>query len=69
LEHALSLHGLEVETITKGRIALVEALSLLGEREQAHKQAALAMEEAKRYELGELMKICERMLQGDIHKF
>lgn len=69
LEHALSLHGLEVETTTKGRIALAEALSLLGEYELARGQTTLAMEEAKRYELGELVKKCERMMRRDIHKF
>lgn len=62
LQHAISLHGLEVETTTKCRIALAEALSLSGEHEQAQAQATLAMEEARRYELGELVKLSERIL-------
>ena len=35
LEHVLALRGIEVETSTRGRAALAEILSLLGEDEQA----------------------------------
>ncbi len=62
LQHAIALPGLEVETTTKCRIALAEALALAGQQEQAHAQASLAMEEARKYELGELVKLSERIL-------
>jgi tetratricopeptide (TPR) repeat protein len=62
LQHALNLRGLEVETSTRGHIILAETLSLLGDHKQALAQAALAMEEAKRYELGQLMKRCEAVI-------
>jgi tetratricopeptide (TPR) repeat protein len=65
LEHALTLQGLEVETGTKARLTLAEALLLLGEREQARAQATRAMDEARKYELWELVKSCERLLSSN----
>ncbi|HEV2581827.1 MAG TPA: AAA family ATPase, partial [Ktedonobacteraceae bacterium] len=64
LQHALTLRGLEVETRTRGRIILAETLAQLGERESANAQAALAMEEARQYELGELVKRCEAVMKS-----
>jgi predicted ATPase len=62
LQHALALPGLEVETTLQARIALVKTLSLLGRHEQAGAQAALAREEARRYDLEGLVNRWERVI-------
>lgn len=63
LQRALALQGLEVETRIRGQLALAEASLLLGDLEQARQTAVQAMEEARRYEIAELVERCKRMLE------
>src|SRR5581483_9911298 len=50
LQHALSLEGLEAETITEGKVILSQVLLLLGEFDNALNQAIQALEDAQRFE-------------------
>jgi tetratricopeptide (TPR) repeat protein len=62
LKRALVLQGLEVETRTRGHLALAQVSLLSGELETARRQAIQAMEEARRYELAALLARCQRLL-------
>jgi tetratricopeptide (TPR) repeat protein len=63
LEQALALEGLEVETRTRGYLALAHVLFLLGQVELARREAVRAMEETRRYELMSLVAQCKRLLE------
>ncbi|HYX51730.1 MAG TPA: tetratricopeptide repeat protein, partial [Ktedonobacteraceae bacterium] len=63
LQRALTLQGLEVETRVRGKLALAEALLLIGQKEAARVEAAGAMEQAHLFELAGLLKDCERLVE------
>jgi tetratricopeptide (TPR) repeat protein len=63
LERALALQGLEAETRTRGHLGLAQISLSLGEIEIARQQVLQAMEEARSYELMNLVAQCERLLE------
>ena len=63
LQRALSLHGLEVETRVRGHLALAEVLLLMGQKETAHGEVTIALEEARRFEMAAMLKDCEQLLE------
>jgi tetratricopeptide (TPR) repeat protein len=62
----IAIEGLEAETRTEGRVALGQAMLLLGEIEQAHNVATQALVEAQQFELTWLLARTQRLL-GSIH--
>ncbi|MGZ3646926.1 MAG: tetratricopeptide repeat protein, partial [Ktedonobacteraceae bacterium] len=63
LQRALSLQGLEVETRVRGHLALAEVLLLMGQKETAHGEATIALEEARHFEMAAMLKDCEQLLE------
>ncbi len=64
LTRALALEGLDVETRTKGLLALAEVSLLSNQKEQARKEATQALQAVSQYELVDLAKRCQRVLDA-----
>jgi tetratricopeptide (TPR) repeat protein len=64
LTRALALQGLDVETRTKGLLALAEVSLLSNQKEQARKEATQALQAVSQYELVDLAKRCQRVLDA-----
>jgi predicted ATPase/Tfp pilus assembly protein PilF len=65
LRRALALQSLEIGTRVRGQLALAEVSLLMGERKAAHQEATMAIQEALRFELGDVLKEC-KLLLGEI---
>jgi predicted ATPase len=65
LLRALALEGLEAETRTEGQLAMARVAFLLGEIDEARRQALLVMNQAQRYEQTWLLA-CVRRVLGSI---
>jgi tetratricopeptide (TPR) repeat protein len=64
LLHTVSMDGLEAETRTEGRVALAQAMLLLGDIEQARSVIIQALAEAQQCELKWLVPCAQRVLGG-----
>ena len=62
LQRVIALESIEAETKTEGRLALAEAVLLLGESHLAHQVAVQALEEARQFELNWLVARAQRVL-------
>jgi hypothetical protein len=62
LEHALAIDGIEAETRIEGRVALEQAIFLLGEQKQAYQQVICAQDEAHQIGLAWLTPRIQRLL-------
>ncbi len=63
LQRALELVGLDVETRTRGHLALAHIAFLAGRREEARQKIARVVEEAQRYELALVVMQARQLLE------